>query len=83
MNVRIGDIGPADSMERIKKVAIAVGFEETVSQAGQNVRYGFRDGNATDESTVVIIDEKQTITVKNTDRTTLSYKTIETSKDVS
>ncbi|WP_430790382.1 hypothetical protein VBD025_06315 [Virgibacillus flavescens] len=62
------------------KMEIAVGLGETVSQAEQNVRYGFRNSK-TEESTIVMIDENQSISLKNPRETDFSYKTMEINKD--
>lgn len=64
------------------KVEIAVGYGETVSQAEQNVRYGF-NSKQSDESTILLIDEQQSITIRKAEQTSISYKTIESSDDQS
>ncbi|WP_219914465.1 hypothetical protein [Thalassobacillus sp. CUG 92003] len=57
---------------------ISIGFGETVSQAEQNVRHGFRHVKDEEKPKLLIVDEDQTITLKHKQADTISYHTIET-----
>ncbi|MBM7552008.1 hypothetical protein [Thalassobacillus pellis] len=57
---------------------ISIGFGETVSQAEQNVRLGFRNSKQYPEATILLVDEDQSITLKSRQTEDLSYQTRET-----
>ncbi|MYL34537.1 hypothetical protein GLW05_13145 [Pontibacillus yanchengensis] len=70
-------------MEEVKLQAsihakVAIGFGETVSQAEQNVRLGFRHTKHYEKPTILIVDEDQTITLKHQEENEISYQTMET-----
>ncbi|MCD5324235.1 MULTISPECIES: ATP-binding protein [Pontibacillus] len=62
-------------MQTSSQVNIAIGFGETVSQAEQNVRFGFRNYKTFDEPTLLIVDEYQSITLKQQEAA-ISYQTV-------
>lgn len=65
-------------METNLQANIAIGFGETVSQAEQNVRLGFRHIDEEDQQTILFMDENQTITKKQRSELDIMYKSGET-----
>lgn len=70
-------------MEEIKletnlQANVSIGFGETVSQAEQNVRLGFRHIGEEEHPTILIMDENQTITRKQPAQQDMVYKSGET-----
>lgn len=63
------------------EASISIGFGETVSQAEQNVRFGFRNMTKQEQATILLVDEDQSITLKNKQTKDLSYQTVETGAD--
>lgn len=62
-------------LQTSSQVNIAIGIGETVSQAEQNVRLGFRNYKSFDEPTLLIVDEYQEITLKQ-QGAKITYQTV-------
>ncbi|MBP2078843.1 hypothetical protein [Oceanobacillus polygoni] len=59
------------------QLTISIGFGETVSQAEQHVRKGFHNLEKEETTSIIIVDEDQNMTKKNSNNETIAYKTIE------
>ena len=59
------------------QLTISIGFGETVSQAEDHVRLGFHQLETEKSTSIIIVDEDQSITKKNADNETIAFKTME------
>ncbi|WP_339226768.1 hypothetical protein NSQ77_14615 [Oceanobacillus sp. FSL K6-2867] len=55
---------------------ISIGYGETVSQAEQHVRFGFRN-HKHEEQSIIVVEDDYSISVKDASNQTLSYQTIQ------